>query len=122
MRTRTWIGVLWMVMMGVLPGEAATIGGLVTDTSGAAVVGTRVVVRDMATRQEVVAQTGEDGRYTVEAPTPGTYLVSVAREGFSEAVRNRDRRARRSGAGRAAAPRGGIGGRRGGRHRLARRA
>ena len=86
MGTRTWIGVLWMVMMGVLPGEAATIGGLVTDTSGAAVVGTRVVLRDMATRQEVVAQTGEDGRYTVEAPTPGMYLVSVAREGFSEAV------------------------------------
>ena len=86
MGTRTWIGVLWMVMMGVLPGEAATIAGLVTDTSGAAVVGTRVVLRDMATRQEVVAQTGEDGRYTVEAPTPGMYLVSVAREGFSEAV------------------------------------
>ena len=57
-----------------------------TDTSGAAVAGTRVVVRDVATRQEIVAQTGEDGRYTVEAPKPGTYLVSVAREGFSEAV------------------------------------
>ena len=85
MRTRTWIGVLWMVMMGVLPAEAATLSGLVTDTSGAAVVGTRVVVRDVATRQQIVAQTGEDGRYTVEVP-PGTYLVSVAREGFSEAV------------------------------------
>ena len=61
MRTRTWIGVLGMVMMGVLPAQAATISGVVTQTSGAAVVGTRVVVRDMATRQEIVAQTGGDG-------------------------------------------------------------
>ena len=86
MITRTGIGVVWMVMVGVLPAAAATISGVVTDTSGAAVVATRVVVRDVATRQEIVAQTGEDGRYTVETPRAGTYLVSVAREGFSEAV------------------------------------
>jgi outer membrane receptor protein involved in Fe transport len=30
--------------------------------------------------------TGPDGRYEIEAPTTGAYLVTVAREGFSEAV------------------------------------
>ena len=86
MSSRTVFVLMSMVLMGALPADAATISGVVTDTSGAAVVGTRVVVRDVATRQGIVAQTGEDGRYTVEAPTPGTYLVSVAREGFSETV------------------------------------
>lgn len=86
MRTRTWIGVMWVVLMSVAPVAAATISGVVTDTSGGAVAGTRVVLRDVATRQEVVGQTGEDGRFTVEVPTPGTYLVSVTREGFSDAV------------------------------------
>ncbi|MBK5297971.1 MAG: TonB-dependent receptor plug domain-containing protein, partial [Vicinamibacteria bacterium] len=87
MRTRTSIGVMVMALMSVLPAAAATISGVVTDTSGAAVVGTRVVLRDVATRQEIVVQTGRDGRYSVEAPRPGTYLVSVARDGFSEAAR-----------------------------------
>ena len=45
--------------------------GVVTDPSGAVVVGTRVVLRDVATRQEVAGQTGEDGRYTVETALPG---------------------------------------------------
>jgi hemoglobin/transferrin/lactoferrin receptor protein len=86
MSSRTCFVWMWMALMGVLPANAATISGVVTDTSGAAVVATRVVVRDVATRQEIVTETGEDGRYTVETPTSGTYLVSVAREGFSEAV------------------------------------
>ena len=55
MSSRTCCGVLWMVLMGALPAQAATISGVVTDISGAAVVGTRVVVRDVATRQEIVA-------------------------------------------------------------------
>ena len=75
-----------MTLLGVVPAAAATISGKVTDTSGGAIVGTRVVLRDVATRQEVEVQTGDDGRYTVEAPMPGTYLVSAARDGFSEAV------------------------------------
>jgi len=84
MRTRIWIGVAVMMLMGVLPAAAATISGLVTDTSGAAMPGTRVVLRDVATRQEIVVETGPDGRFTVEAPSIGTYLISVTREGFSE--------------------------------------
>ena len=86
MRTRILIGVAVMMLMGVLPAAAATISGVVTDTSGAAMPGTRVVLRDVATRQEFVVETGPDGRFSIEAPTTGTYLISVTRVGFSEAA------------------------------------
>ena len=67
--------------------QAATIRGLITDVSGAPVVGMRVVLRDVATRQEIVVETGADGVYEAQIPAIGTYLVSVTREGFSEAAR-----------------------------------
>ena len=86
MCTRTGIGLVWMLAMSAVPAAAATVSGVVTDTTGAVVVGTRVVLRDVATRQEVAGQTGEDGRFTIETALPGTYLVSAAREGFAEAV------------------------------------
>jgi hemoglobin/transferrin/lactoferrin receptor protein len=66
--------------------EAATVRGRVTDGSGAAVTNTRVVVRDVATRQELVVDTGADGRFEAQVPA-GTYIVTVMREGFSEAAR-----------------------------------
>ncbi|MFM8532032.1 MAG: TonB-dependent receptor plug domain-containing protein, partial [Acidimicrobiia bacterium] len=66
--------------------EAATVRGLVTDGSGAAIANTRVVVRDVATRQELVVETGADGRFEAEVPAAGTYIVTEAREGFSEAA------------------------------------
>lgn len=86
MAIRTGFVAFAMVALWGLPASAATIRGVVTDTSGAPVAGTRVVLRDVATRQEVVVETGTDGSYEVDAPTPGTYIVSVAREGFSEAA------------------------------------
>jgi len=86
MTIRTGIAVLVMVLLSGPPALAATIRGVITDTSGAPVSGTRVVLRDVATRQEVVVQTGPDGRYEAEVPTTGVYLVSVAREGFAEAA------------------------------------
>ena len=75
-----------LLVSGVAIAEAATIRGVVSDVSGAPDSGTRVVVRDVATRQEVVVETGPDGRYEAQVPSTGTYLVSVTREGFSEAA------------------------------------
>jgi outer membrane receptor protein involved in Fe transport len=75
-----------LLMLCTAAAEAATIRGVVTDTSGAPVAGTRVVLRDVATRQEIVVETGADGRYEAQVPTVGTYLVTVTREGFSEAA------------------------------------
>ena len=75
-----------LLLCGFAAAEAATIRGVVRDVSGAPIAGTRVVVRDVATRQEVVVETGPDGRYEAQVPSTGTYLVSVTREGFSEAA------------------------------------
>lgn len=67
--------------------RVATIGGSVTDTTGAALPGATVVLRDMATGRESTVQTDSEGKYTVEATTIGTYLVIVSRRGFSDAAR-----------------------------------
>jgi hypothetical protein len=46
-----------------------------------------VVVRDIATGNELTGATDERGTYRVTLPSPGTYLVLVSAEGFSNAVR-----------------------------------
>ena len=65
---------------------AASISGVVTDTTGAALPDARVVLRDIATGQETSVSTAADGRYAFEAPS-GTYLVVVRRTGFADVVR-----------------------------------
>jgi hemoglobin/transferrin/lactoferrin receptor protein len=87
MRAATWIGALALMLAGVRPAAAATIAGTVTDISGAPVANTRVVVRDVATRQEVIAETDQNGRYVADLAGTGTYLVSVNRDGFAEVAR-----------------------------------
>ena len=69
-----------------VPASAATIGGLVTDSTGAALPKTRVALRVIATGEETVVETDEQGRYRFDTG-PGSYIVIVARSGFSEAAR-----------------------------------
>ena len=76
-----------LLVPGAVAAEAATIRGVVSDVSGAPVARTRVVLRDVATGQEIVVETGPDGSYEADVPATGTYLVSVSREGFSESAR-----------------------------------
>jgi hypothetical protein len=73
------VGLLVLSLAVVLPSAAATIRGGVTDTSGAPVAGTRVVLRQVATRQEPVVVTGPDGRCEVAAPHSGACLITVVR-------------------------------------------
>ena len=67
--------------------EAATITGVVSDATGAVLPGARVVLRDVATGKEVVVQADGEGRYQIDAPAVGTYLVIGSFRGFSDAVR-----------------------------------
>jgi hemoglobin/transferrin/lactoferrin receptor protein len=81
---------LWVFMTAVLAGSpafAATVRGVVSDVSGAALPDSHVILRGVATGQELETDTGSDGRFQFDAPTPGTYLVIVTRPGFSEAAR-----------------------------------
>ncbi|MGH9253351.1 MAG: TonB-dependent receptor, partial [Vicinamibacterales bacterium] len=79
--------VFCIAFLVALPLEAATVGGSVLDSTGAALPGARVVLRGIATGQETVVETDGEGRFHVEAPAPGTYLIIVTLGGFSEAAR-----------------------------------
>jgi hypothetical protein len=67
-------------------GATGAIGGLVIDTSGAAIEGAEVQIIDI--RTEVLARkvtTNVDGAFTVTLLPPGAYSVVVNKSGFAEA-------------------------------------
>jgi hemoglobin/transferrin/lactoferrin receptor protein len=69
------------------PAAAATVGGVVSDSTGAALPDARVILRGLATGMESAADTSAEGRFELDVPAPGTYLLIVRRSGFSEAAR-----------------------------------
>src|SRR6266700_629709 len=62
--------------------NTASIQGTVTDQSGAAVVGAKVILRSPASGTERTTQTGSTGAYEVAALPPGVYSVQVQMAGF----------------------------------------
>jgi len=64
-----------------------TIGGLVTDPSGAVVDGAEVSVRQVDTNIASTQKTNRDGRYSFPYLHVGGYEVSIRKEGFQEATR-----------------------------------
>ncbi len=76
-----------VVLATATPVLAATVRGTVSDTTGAALASARVVLRDIATGQEIVVETDAQGGYKFDAPAAGSYLVIVTRSGFSQAAR-----------------------------------
>lgn len=62
--------------------ESARVQGTVTDTSGAAIAGATVTVRDLGTSREVSAQTNEEGNYSILALQPGRYQITVTQSNF----------------------------------------
>ena len=85
MRTRVF-GILTALLLWALPASAATVRGIVTDTTGAALPDARVVVRDVASGREIEAQTGVDGRFEITTAGTGTFLVIAERAAFAEAA------------------------------------
>jgi outer membrane receptor protein involved in Fe transport len=76
-----------VAVLAAAPSFAATVRGVVSDVTGAALPDSHVVLRGLATGQESETDTGADGRFRIDAPSTGTYLVIVRRPGFSEAAR-----------------------------------
>ena len=60
-----------------------TIGGTITDPSGAAVAGANVTAKNMVGSDNRTVQTGPNGEYRIDAVTPSTYVVTVSKAGFS---------------------------------------
>jgi len=63
-----------------------TILGTVTDSSGAAVAGATVTVKNMETGLVRTSQTTTDGTYTVPELPIGTYTVTMTQSGFQTSV------------------------------------
>lgn len=67
--------------------ETAAISGRVADPSGAAVAGAKVSAINMATNVTSSAQTNGTGFYNLPSLIPGTYRVTVEKEGFAQIVK-----------------------------------
>lgn len=75
------------VLMAAGPVAAATVSGVVSDSTGGVLGGATVVLRAVASGQEKTVETDASGRFSLDTSTPGTYLVIVRRAGFSDAAR-----------------------------------
>ena len=75
-----------MIAAILLTLAAASLSGIVHDSTGAVVVGASVIVRP-AVGPERQTQTGPDGRFTVESPEDGDVTLIVRAGGFAENVR-----------------------------------
>ena len=88
MLTRLFAGMVCLALLFAASSAwAANVAGLVTDATGAAVPGATVVLRELATGRERTMTTGVDGKYAFDTSETGTFLLLVARQGFSEAAR-----------------------------------
>ncbi len=66
----------------------ATISGLVTDQSGAAIPNATVTLTAVSSGAVATTKTGADGFYSFPNLTPGTYNLAVSAPGFSDYVQN----------------------------------
>jgi outer membrane receptor protein involved in Fe transport len=67
--------------------EAPGITGVISDATGAPLSSAKIVLRDLATGQEISSESNAQGRYQIDTKTPGTYLLIVSRQGFAEVAR-----------------------------------
>src|SRR6202161_3473091 len=85
-----------LIVLGVLFGMSAvwaqlptaTILGLVRDSSGALVAGTKITARNTDTSQTRTAVSGDDGAYRLDALPVGSYEITAEKEGFKTEVQN----------------------------------
>lgn len=66
--------------------ERATITGVLTDASGANIPGAIIKIRDEGTNQETSLQSDAAGSYSAGNLTPGSYTITVEKEGFSKHI------------------------------------
>ena len=81
------LAVLFVSMCGALAFAQSTtegaIGGTVYDTSGAVVGGARIVIHNNGTNAEQSIKSDASGYYRVTGLQPGSYTVTITRDGFA---------------------------------------
>jgi outer membrane receptor protein involved in Fe transport len=78
---------VFVATLVAFPSSAATISGLITDSTGAVLTRSRVTLRAMATGEETVVESDDRGHYRFDVSATGSYIVIVERQGFGEAAR-----------------------------------
>ena len=68
--------------------NSATITGVITDSSGAPIVGVKVLVVGTETNFEARSLTNADGLFRIQSLTPGTYNVTYEADGFKRFVQS----------------------------------
>src|SRR4029453_11969384 len=82
-----WVGILLMVTpLARAQTGTATITGLVTDDTGAALPGVTVTATNQATNVEQVTVTNSVGYYTITPVTVGAYVIRAELNGFRTAA------------------------------------
>jgi hypothetical protein len=66
--------------------STATLGGRVTDSSGAVIIDARVHATNVATNLDYPTQTNGDGLYNLSSLPPGNYRLSAEKDGFERAL------------------------------------
>ena len=94
LNTRKLQQIAAIIALGVLAivakaqNTSGTLVGRVTDPNGAAVVGAKVTVTNVATHEIRTATTNGVGDYTVSLLNPGTYDLAVSAAGFKSVTEN----------------------------------
>ncbi len=87
-RLAVWSGLVVLASCVLLAAQnvvlTGSLGGRVTDPSGAVVPGAAVVVRSLATGVEQSAETNHAGLYRFPVVMPGTYSVTASLKGFRD--------------------------------------
>ena len=93
-RFLTMIAILLLATIGLLKAQTAVTGGIegnVTDASGAAVSGAAVEATNVGDSVAHRTVTNNDGAYRFPSLIPGTYAVTIKKEGFAPFTREATR-------------------------------
>jgi len=89
MRLRSGIAFIFLLATSLAAQTfRGTILGTVTDSSGAAIAGATVTVRNVNTGLERTAETGAEGNYSVSELPIGSYNVNISHSGFQTSQTN----------------------------------
>lgn len=85
-----WLSCLTLACLGIAThpiaaqSTAASVSGIVTDTSGSVVVAAEIKLHNDATNREQTTTTGPSGTYSIVNVPPGSYVIEVEKQGFKE--------------------------------------